>query len=114
MVVWCWTQGTSLTSSEYKLGVEVWSESPNKEDVVECEAMSKDNIQTSCNIDNVKPDKKGGNNFKKRLLLKLASPILSLKNVSWKRVINSKQGLFLGDGVLINGSSVKLSIDLIK
>lgn len=49
-----------------------------------------------------------------RPLLKLAAPVLSLKNASWLRVLSSRQCLFLGDPLLENDAKIKISIDKIE
>lgn len=50
----------------------------------------------------------------RRPLLKLAAPVLSLKNASWSRVLSSRQCLFLGDPLLENDAKIKMSIDKIE
>lgn len=117
--VWCWTCDDGGVSSQYQLGVEVWSD---KQDVY-CDKKRSlslvdetPEVNSESEIENKIQEVEKKKSFKKyiqRPLLKLAAPVLSLKNVSWSRVLTSKQSLFLGDPLLGNNATISISIDKI-
>ncbi|XP_077284598.1 uncharacterized protein LOC143910099 [Arctopsyche grandis] len=117
--VWCWTCDDSSVSSQYQLGVEVWSDKQDvhcdkKRSLSLVDETPEVNSESEIEEKIKEVDKK--KSFKKyiqRPLLKLAAPVLSLKNVSWSRVLTSKQSLFLGDPLLGDNATISISIDKI-